>query len=145
MIIDVVTNFQLPNVKYPSWDQFHQHFTTRDQFHQRVYTQLLCLQIPKAQKATWVDCLFYAFGIVKCWWNWPQVFCTKVFRAALLCLQLWFVFFYQKEIGAKVAHKMLVKLTTGINFTKKLVPRRKHWCMTEKVLFCVSTNCDEVS
>ena len=35
----------------------------RDQFHQRVYVQLFCVQILKAQKAAWVDCLFWAFGI----------------------------------------------------------------------------------
>ena len=41
-----------------------------------------------------------------------QVFCTKVFCAAFMCLQFGFVIFWQKEIGAKTAHKMLVKLTT---------------------------------
>ena len=33
------------------------------QFHQCVYAQLLCAQIPKAQKAAGPDCLFGAFGI----------------------------------------------------------------------------------
>ena len=37
--------------------------TPHCQFRQCVYTQLLCAQIPKAQKASWVDCLFCAFGI----------------------------------------------------------------------------------
>ena len=36
----------------------------------------------------------------------------KVFCAAFMCLQFGFVIFWQKEIGAKTAHKMLVKLTT---------------------------------
>ena len=31
---------------------------TWGQFHQRVYMQLLHSQIPQAQKAAWVDCLF---------------------------------------------------------------------------------------
>ena len=42
-----------------------------------------------------------------------QLFCTKVFRAAYLYLRLRFVDFWQKEIGAKAALKMLVKLSPG--------------------------------
>ena len=41
-----------------------------------------------------------------------QLFCTKVFCTAFMCLQFGFVIFWQKKIGAKAAHKMLVKLTT---------------------------------
>ena len=37
-----------------------------------------------------------------------QLFCTKVFCAAFLCLQLVFVIFWWKDFGAKAAHKMLV-------------------------------------
>jgi len=37
----------------------------------------------------------------------------KVFCAAFLCLQLGFVIFWQKDFGAKAAHKMLVKMTPG--------------------------------
>ena len=32
------------------------------QFHQRVYAQLLSAQIPKGQKAAWLDCLFALLG-----------------------------------------------------------------------------------
>jgi hypothetical protein len=32
-----------------------------------------------------------------------------------MCLQFGFVIFWRKEFGAKAAHKMLVKLTPGIN------------------------------
>ena len=42
-----------------------------------------------------------------------QLFCTKVFQAAFLYLGLRFVFFLQKEIGAKAARKMLMKLTAA--------------------------------
>jgi len=42
-----------------------------------------------------------------------QLFHTKVFFKVFLCLQFGFVFFWQKNSGAKVAHKMLVKLTVG--------------------------------
>ncbi len=59
---------------------------------------------------------------IKCWWNWLQVsistkfykqlFHTKVFCSAFLYLQFGFVIIFWKNIGAKVAHKMLVKLTT---------------------------------
>jgi hypothetical protein len=35
-----------------------------------------------------------------------------------MCLQFGFVIFWQKEFGAKAAHKMLVKLTPGVNIIK---------------------------
>jgi len=38
-----------------------------------------------------------------------QLFHTKVFCAALMCLQFGFVIFWQKDFGARAAHKMLVK------------------------------------
>ena len=41
------------------------------------------------------------------------LFCMKVFWTAYMCFQFQFAFFWQKEIGKKAAHKMLVKLTTG--------------------------------
>ena len=41
-----------------------------------------------------------------------QLFCWKVFCADFLCLQFRFVIFWQKEISANSAHKMMVKLTT---------------------------------
>ena len=40
-----------------------------------------------------------------------QLFCTKVFWAAFLYLHCRFKLFRRKEIGAKAARKMLVKLT----------------------------------
>ncbi len=49
-----------------------------------------------------------------------QIFCTKVFAAAFLYLQFGFVIFWQKNIGTKDASKMLVKLTTDVNFTNIL-------------------------
>jgi hypothetical protein len=36
---------------------------------------------------------------------------TKALCTALKCLQFGFVIFWRKDFGAKVAHKMLVKLT----------------------------------
>jgi hypothetical protein len=36
-----------------------------------------------------------------------QLFCTKVFCAAFMCLQFGFVIFWQKDFGAKAAHKTL--------------------------------------
>ena len=35
-------------------------YNIKGQFHQHVYVQLLRTQIPKAEKASWVDCLFFA-------------------------------------------------------------------------------------
>ena len=56
------------------------HLNTRGQFHQHVYVQLLCMQIPKAQKRQSTKAAFCAFGICMrqsctwtCWWNWPLV------------------------------------------------------------------------
>jgi len=43
-----------------------------------------------------------------------QLFDMKVFCPAFLCLQFMFVIFWQKDFGAKVVHKMLVKLTPEI-------------------------------
>jgi hypothetical protein len=40
-----------------------------------------------------------------------QIFHMKVFCAAFMCLQFGFVIFWQKDFGAKAAHKILVKLT----------------------------------
>ncbi len=40
-----------------------------------------------------------------------QLFRTKVFCEAFMCLQFGFVIFCRKDFGAKAAHKMLVKLT----------------------------------
>jgi hypothetical protein len=44
-----------------------------------------------------------------------QLFHMKVFCAAFIIrLQFGFVIFWQKDFGAKAAHKMLVKYTPGI-------------------------------
>jgi hypothetical protein len=47
-----------------------------------------------------------------------QLFQTNVFCAAFMCLQFGFVICCQKDFGAKAAHKMLVKLTPGVNVIK---------------------------
>jgi hypothetical protein len=49
-----------------------------------------------------------------------QLLHMKVFCAAFMCLQFGFVIFWKKEFGAKAAHKMLVKLTPGVNLIKLL-------------------------
>ena len=49
-----------------------------------------------------------------------QLFHTKVICAPFMCLQFGFVIFWRKDFGAKAAHKMLVKLTPGVNFIKFL-------------------------
>jgi len=40
-------------------------------------------------------------------------FLYESFFHSFMCLQFGFVIFWQKEFGAKAAHKMLVKLTPG--------------------------------
>ncbi len=37
-----------------------------------------------------------------------------------MCLQFGFVIFWRKDFSAKAAHKMLVKLTPGVNFSNIL-------------------------
>jgi hypothetical protein len=37
-----------------------------------------------------------------------QLFSTKVFCAAFICLKFGFIIFWQKDFGAKAAHKMCV-------------------------------------
>jgi hypothetical protein len=44
----------------------------------------------------------------------------KAFCAAFMCLQFGFVTFWLKDFGAKDAHKMLVKLTSGWQNGKNL-------------------------
>jgi hypothetical protein len=43
-----------------------------------------------------------------------QILSMKVFCAPFMCLQFGFVIFWQKDLGAKAANKMLVKLTPGL-------------------------------
>jgi hypothetical protein len=45
-------------------------------------------------------------------------FHTKVLYAAFMCLQFGFLIFWQKDCGAKAAHKMLVKLTPEVKIIK---------------------------
>ena len=101
--------------------QFHQHFM-RNFFVRKCFAQLFCSH----------SLAFKKFGAkilaqnlqVKCWWNllkvsisstfYAQLFCTKVLCAAFLHLRFGFVIFCQKNISAKAARKMLMKLVTGI-------------------------------
>ena len=65
-------------------------------------------------------------------------FCVKVFWAAFMRWQLVFVIFWQKEIRAKAARKMLVKLTTGVaTFHQHL---RAAFCTNFLTLFCCVQN-----
>ncbi len=55
-----------------------------------------------------------------------QLFPMKVFCAAFMCSKFGFVNFWQRDFGAKAAHKMLVKLTPGgINVIKRLSLRMR--------------------
>ncbi len=46
-----------------------------------------------------------------------------MFCAVFLQLQFGFVIFRFKSVGSNAAHKMLVKLTTGVNLGRTLSPR----------------------
>jgi len=50
-----------------------------------------------------------------------HLFRTKIFSGYFKSLQIGFDIFWQKEIGAKAAHKMLVKWTTKLH----LLPGKK--------------------
>jgi hypothetical protein len=43
-----------------------------------------------------------------------QLFHTKVLYAAFMCLQFGVLIFWRKDFGTKAGHKMLVKLTPGL-------------------------------
>ncbi len=53
-----------------------------------------------------------------------QLFHINVFCAAFVCLQFGFVIFWQKDLGAKAAHQMLVKLTPILSVSTDLTPTR---------------------
>ena len=56
-----------------------------------------------------------------------QLFHTKAFLAAFLFLNFRFVLFWGKEISAKVAHKMLVKLSTVPIFTSLALMKKVYF------------------
>jgi len=71
-----------------------------------------------------------------------HLFHTKVFCSACLSLQHGFVTFWQKDIGAKAVHKILMKLTTGVNFTNIL------WAIFSMIYFCqknTNPNCEHIN
>ncbi len=112
--------------------QFHQHFKSSF-FLQKYFSHLVC--------ATICGLLFFCKRklvqklLIKCWWTWLQVsisltfynqlFSTKLFCAAYMCLHLWFVTFLMKKIGTKAARKMLVKFACGSS--KSLNVKSSSW------------------
>ena len=70
-----------------------------------------------------------------------QLFCTKDFRAAFLYLQCRFKLFWRKEIGAKAACKMLVKLTRSSRFAAESIAKlvSRPFCSWDIFLFAVET------
>jgi len=68
--------------------------------------------------------------LLKCWWNWLQVsisstFYTRFFHMKfVLCsfslLTVWLCSFLAKKYWRKAAHKILMKLTTGIRMKLEL-------------------------
>ncbi len=88
--------------------QFHQHFMSS-----------FCTKILLPKKLQNPNCkLLKAVQRTLVWLSispifYKQLFHTKVHCAPIICLQFGFVIFWQKDLGAKAAHKMLVKLTPG--------------------------------
>ncbi len=112
--------------------------STRVKITNILRADLMRAQIPKAQKDWCLDCLFVLLEyvskeaackiLVK---STPCVNFTNSIGTAypywsvfwsffLFCLQFGFLTFYQKNIGKKGACKMLVKLTTFVNFSNSL-------------------------
>jgi len=116
------------NIRQSFWDP---NFNFQVSISSTFYKQLLRGQIPKAQKYSQSVSLFWAFEIFACKSfekmlvkSTPGVWSISIFQAAFLCnsvffaavffLQFGFVIFWQNNIGAKAASKMLVRLTTGV-------------------------------
>ncbi len=62
-----------------------------------------------------------------------QLFYTKVFCAAFMCLHFGFVIFWRKDFGAKAAYKKLVKLTPGIIVIKLFCPKSSNFVISYSV------------
>ncbi len=94
---------------------------------------------PKSAKRYWqLNGIFTLLGSASikvltkqtCCLNWPQMsisstfneqlFQTKVYCAAFPFHYFAFVIFWWKNMGAKAVHKVLVKLTTDVNFSNIL-------------------------
>jgi hypothetical protein len=64
-----------------------------------------------------------------------QLFNTKVFCAAVMCLQIGFVIFWWMDFGAKDAHEILVKLTPELLFLR---PVKILWVLLAEMLMAAS-------
>jgi hypothetical protein len=96
-----------------TWDQHYKTFLwaafAPKSFRQKI-TNPNCNLIKAVQRAlVWLSILLIFY---------EQLFHTKVFCAAIMCLQFGFVILWQEAFGTKAALKTLVKLTPGINITK---------------------------
>jgi len=80
------------------------------------FINVLRAEIPKAQKAACehiseIDPCSHTFINILL-----AFFCTKVICIAFLFSLFGFVILWKNNVGKKAAHKMLVKLTIGVNF-----------------------------
>jgi hypothetical protein len=84
---------------------FYEQLLRQNSFRQKI-TNPNCKHIKGVQGTlVWKSCL----------WNIGEIDShTKVLCTAFKCLQFGFVIFWQKGFGANAAHKMLVKLTPGL-------------------------------
>jgi len=80
----------------------------------------------------------HTFGFVF-WGQIRRLFQSRLFFTAFVCFLFGFVFFWQKEIAVKAACKILVKLTTGVNFTNILWATHNGYTheKIENCIFCV--------
>jgi hypothetical protein len=82
---------------------FYEQLLHQIPFAKKLQTQFSSIQ--KVRKELWYE---------KCMQNIGEIDThTKVICTAFKCLQFGFVIFWQKDFGAKAAHKMLVTLTPG--------------------------------
>ncbi len=74
------------------------------------------------------------------------LFCTKMLWAAFLCLHFGYDIFWQQNIGAKAARKILMKLTTGftisVNFFKSIFRKHAIWWQRLAVKVVPAPLCD---
>jgi hypothetical protein len=62
-----------------------------------------------------------------------------------MCLQFGFVIFWQKDFGPKAAHKMLVKLTPGVEGQKTFFPLSRMVEQDQPKLFMPRKTCHKGS
>ena len=87
-----------------------------------VFAQFLCayevcnflMTLMKLVQKLFIKCWYYCLKVLISSIFYKQLFCANMFWATFLYIQLVLVYFWQRDIGAKAALKMIVKLSTRL-------------------------------